>query len=222
MKIFPLVLTFSVFMLLPASAQNSSQDTANKGGSGRTNSSKTDNSTNSSKTDSSSQISSSDTKFIQDTLQSGRHEVEMARTALTRASDAKVKSYAQRLVNDHTAANTKLETIARNHQVADVDQPNSSASTDKSGRERTSTSQTGIDAKTNTPVGQSDDHLMTLNGAEFDREYARMMVRDHEQAIAKFEAAQKQTKQSDLKSFISSTLPTLRSHLKEAKALPQK
>jgi putative membrane protein len=206
MKVSSLVVAFFVFMA-PVWAQAPNQNSAKKGGSARA--------------DSSNQVSSSDTKFIQDALQSGRHEVEVARAAMTRASDAKVKSFAQRLINDHTAANAKLETIARNHQVLVPDQSNSTA-TDKSGRERTSVNQTGVDPKTNTPVGQSEDHLMTLKGADFDKEYARMEIRDHEEAIAKFEAAQKETKLSDLSNFISSTVPTLRSHLMEAKALPQK
>jgi len=55
--------------------------------------------------------------------------------------------------------------------------------------------------------------LKGLSGADFDREYTRMMVMDHEKAVAKFEKQARDGQDADLKAFAGRTAPTLRHHL---------
>jgi putative membrane protein len=132
-------------------------------------------------------LSASEESFVREALEGGHHEVDLAKTAVKKASDPKVKAFAQRLVKDHTAANHKLETIAH---------------------------------AANTPTGHAEDSdLTSLNGTEFDKAYVKKMVDAHQMAIAKFESAEKDATNPDLKKFISSTLPTLREHLKQAQSL---
>ena len=135
-------------------------------------------------------LSASETKFVQEVLEGGRHEVEMARMAVNQASDAQVKSFARRLVTDHSAVNRKLEEIARKYGVAAADA--------KTGTERTSANE-GVDPKTaptskagaaersGTPAAKTGkapadtkgatadmDRLASLKGAEFDRAFVQI------------------------------------------------
>jgi putative membrane protein len=137
-----------------------------------------------------STLTPAETSFVQEKLKGGRQEVEMARMALSQGSDKDVKSFAQRLVNDHSAANAKLEKMAKNNSVA-------------------------VDS---TPPAR-DEHMAGLRGADFDKAFVQDMVEKHRMGIASFEAALKDAKNPELRTFISSTLPTLREHLKQAESL---
>ena len=57
--------------------------------------------------------------------------------------------------------------------------------------------------------------LAKLSGAEFDKAYIDMMVKDHKKDVAEFEKESKGAKDSDLKSWASTTLPTLQDHLED-------
>jgi putative membrane protein len=152
-------------------------------------------------------LTPSETKFVEETLKGGRSEVEMAKIALAQGADSQVKSFAQRLVNDHTAANTKLERIAAANKLSS-DLNSESAEARK-------------DTRTNSAVvGQPvDTHLAGLKGPEFDKAFVKMMVENHQSGIAKYEAMEKEASNPDLKAYVSSTLPTLREHLKQAQSL---
>ncbi|HEY3570771.1 MAG TPA: DUF4142 domain-containing protein, partial [Thermoanaerobaculia bacterium] len=58
------------------------------------------------------------------------------------------------------------------------------------------------------------DHLSKLSGAAFDKAYVSMMVKDHKKDVAEFKKESTKAKDSDVKSFASTTLPTLQDHLK--------
>jgi putative membrane protein len=58
-------------------------------------------------------------------------------------------------------------------------------------------------------------------GADFDKEFAKMMVDDHQKTITMFEKEASSGSDPDIKNWASKTLPTLQSHLAEAKTLPK-
>jgi putative membrane protein len=60
-------------------------------------------------------------------------------------------------------------------------------------------------------------HLSSLSGDAFDKAYMSAMVKDHQTDIAEFEKEANSGTDSDLKSFASKTLPTLKEHLSLAK-----
>src|SRR2546421_8907371 len=62
-------------------------------------------------------IGDKDKDFIVDAGKGGKAEVEVDNDALAHAQDAGVKSFAQKLVTDHTAANDKLAGIATSKGV---------------------------------------------------------------------------------------------------------
>ena len=122
-------------------------------------------------------------------------EVELGNLALQRASNADVKTFAQRMVDDHTKANQQLEELASRKGI-------------------TLKEREGAAAK------QTVAKLSKLSGEAFDREYAKDMVKDHEKDVAEFRAATK-LRDPDIKEFATQTLPTLQEHLEMAKKLPQ-
>jgi len=63
------------------------------------------------------------------------------------------------------------------------------------------------------------DRLSKLSGAQFDREYMSHMTSDHNKDTTLFRSTAKSAKDSDVKQFASSTLPTLEEHLQMAQSL---
>ena len=142
-------------------------------------------------TNASKSVSSQDRTFIKEAAIGGLYEVQAGQVAAQKATSAEVKQLAQHIVTDHTQANEKLKSIA---QAKGVDVP------------------AALDAKHQKKL----DQLNKLSGAEFDREYAKMMVSDHKEDIKKFQKEAQSGGDPDLKQFASSTLPALNQHLSMA------
>lgn len=102
----------------------------------------------------------------------------------TKATDSKVKSFAQRLVKDHSAANAKMEEIARKNNVSVSEAASSSAGDSKTGKERTSAN-TCKNAKTSTPTSAhpEDSEPSGLQGTEFDKAFVKKMIENTKQAL---------------------------------------
>ena len=58
-----------------------------------------------------------------------------------------------------------------------------------------------------------------LSAAEFDSAYANEMVKDHEQDVTEFQKEAMGGKDPSLKQFAAKTLPTLESHLHQAREM---
>jgi predicted outer membrane protein len=67
---------------------------------------------------------------------------------------------------------------------------------------------------------EEQDRLDNLKGAEFNRAFLKMDVRDHKEALAAFEQAKVTfASDPDVKVYIDQTIPVLQSHLKMAENL---
>jgi putative membrane protein len=143
------------------------------------------------KKDGGSTLGSSDKKFIMETGQGGMMEVEIAKLAVDKASNAEVKQYAQRLVDDHTKANDELTQLAAQKGVT-----------------------IPHDEKA---MMKGKDKLSKLSGADFDREFMSMMIKDHAKEVKEFEDVSAKAKDTDVKDWAAKTLPTLREHLQMAR-----
>lgn len=127
----------------------------------------------------------------------GMMEVVLGELAQQKATHADVKTLAQTITADHRAANKELIDISRAK---------------------------GVTLPTDMTSEQHEHHarLEGLSGAEFDRAYVQMMVEDHIQDIALFEAKANAVTSDAFKAFAAKTLPTLRKHHEMAKAAQQK
>jgi len=144
-------------------------------------------------------MSSVDRNFVISASEAGAAEVAQGQLAISRASNPDVKSFAQRMVDDHTRGNQALMQLATIKGL-----------TPRSGM--TSDAAQGAQQK-----GKSRDKWLKLSGASFDREYIRAQVRDHEMAVSLFEKEATSGSDPDLKAFAEKTLPTLKEHLRMAR-----
>jgi putative membrane protein len=96
-------------------------------------------------------------KFVQTAAVSNMAEVNLGKLALERAQDPEVKEFAQMMIDEHTKAQQDLKQAA---SAGGVDFP------------------TVLDEKHQ----QVSDKLSGLNGSEFDREYMKVMVDEHQDA----------------------------------------
>jgi putative membrane protein len=134
--------------------------------------------------------------FVTKAAQAGMTEVAVAKIALTKSQDPSIRSFAERMITDHTKANTELSSIAK---AKGIDAPKQ------------------LDAEHQAMV----DSMSSKSGSQFDREYSQHMNMDHAKAIALFESASKST-DADLAGFAKKTLPTIKEHKKLAETLPGK
>jgi len=137
-------------------------------------------------------LAKADTAFLTEAIQINLAEISVGDLAQKNGGSDDVKSFGKMLVDDHTASNTKATSLAQANGVTPPTEPKAA---DK----------------------QKHDELAKLSGADFDREFAKGMVKGHEEAISKFEAASKGD--DDIAKFAQETLPTLQKHLKTAQTL---
>ena len=139
-------------------------------------------------------VGAADQAFAMMAAGGGLEEVQLGKLAADRAASPEVKQFAQRLVQDHTKANQELLTIAQKKGIS-------------------------------VPKQLDDTHkaivklFSQLEGAQFDREYLRSQVMDHEKETAAFAVQAKEGQDPDLKAFAARQLPILKEHLQKAREL---
>jgi putative membrane protein len=137
--------------------------------------------------------SGGDTKtFLTHAAQDGEAEIELGKSAQTKAADAKVKDFGARMQKDHSTANAELRAIIAKKGMAVPGGPG--------------------------PHAAMKNQLDKLQGAAFDQAYMKAMVDDHTKAVREFEMASKSA-DADVQAFAAKTLPTLREHLRLAQEI---
>jgi putative membrane protein len=140
-------------------------------------------------------MSTDDRIFANVATANGLYEVGVARLAVSRAVDPRVRSYGQMLVDHHTLANNELGALLAARGVT----PPSGIPADKV-------------AKTSS--------LSSTTGAAFDRQFVRSVgMDDHMADIALFERESTRGSDPELRAWAAKTLPTLQAHLQQAQAL---
>ncbi|HEY6444586.1 MAG TPA: DUF4142 domain-containing protein [Candidatus Acidoferrales bacterium] len=132
-----------------------------------------------------------DAHFAKEAAAGGMAEVKLGQLAQEKGSSETVKSFGQKMVQDHSEANEKLKGVAGEQKIK---LPTTLTKTDQA----------------------AYDRLSNLSGDAFDKAYARDMVSDHVKDIAAFKKEATGGKNEAVKSFASETLPTLETHLKMA------
>jgi putative membrane protein len=141
--------------------------------------------------DQNGKLSKQDKTFAKEAAQGGMAEVQLGQLATQKAESDDVKQFGERMVKDHSKANAELEKVAKRDNI---ELP------------------TGLDHDAQKEM----DKLKKLSGADFDSAYMTRQVSAHKKTIKLFEKEAKSGQNDDLKSFASSTLPTLKDHLQMA------
>jgi putative membrane protein len=130
----------------------------------------------------------SDMKFAMTAAVGGMEEVQLGQIAAQKGASDEVRQFGQHMVDDHTKANQDLMQVASS---------------------KSWTLPTALDAKHQADVQK----LSAMSGDAFDREYVKMMVKDHKKDVAEFQKESTRGADTDVKSFATRTLPTLQEHL---------
>lgn len=132
-----------------------------------------------------------DKEFADKAAKGGNSEVALGNLMVQKATSPDVKSFAQRMVDDHSKAGQELSQLA-------------------SAKGMTAPAEPSEDAK------KEIDKLDKLSGAELDKEYMSFMVNDHKKDVEEFQKQSTDAKDADLKAWVAKTLPTLQDHLRMA------
>jgi len=137
-------------------------------------------------------LASGDRNFMTNAAMTDMFEIQSSRLALDKAASAAVKTFAQRMIDDHTRTSDQLKQIAANKNV---------------------TLPTALDSKHQAQLAK----LSAASGAEFDRMYMAAQHAGHQKAVAMFEKEARSGRDADVKSFAQATLPALQEHLTMAR-----
>jgi putative membrane protein len=135
-----------------------------------------------------------DKSFVGEAATGGLMEVELGRYAEQNALNPRVKNFGAMMVRDHSKANDELKAIAAGKNI--------------------SFPATMDDSQMNIV-----NDLKTKSGADFDKEYMKEMVDDHERDVDKFKKESEDGTDAEIKAFASKTLPILNAHQDSAKSI---
>ena len=142
-------------------------------------------------------VSSTADQFMTEAAQGGMMEVELGKLAASKAQNPEVKAFGQRMVVDHGKAGEDLKALAAKKNIK--------LPTELSG---------GMKAEV--------DRLSKLSGAEFDKEYVKLMVEDHNKDSEAFQDQADDAEDADVKAFAAKYAPVIKSHYDSIKAINDK
>lgn len=135
--------------------------------------------------------------FAVEAANGGMMEVELGKVAQQKAESQRIKDFGAMMVQDHSAANDKLKSLAQSKNI-------------------TLPGTIGIDAQ------KDIDDLNKKTGRDFDKAFMSMMLSDHKKDVKAFQKAASDLKDMDVRNFAAETLPTLQKHLDSAMAITGK
>jgi putative membrane protein len=137
-----------------------------------------------------------DESFFKNAAEAGMAEVKAGQLAQDKGSSAAVKDFGAMMVKDHSAANTKLESIAA---AQNIKLPMSASTMQKAAYKE----------------------LQMHSGESFDKAYIKSQIKGHEDAVALFQKEISTGKNQQAKDFAAATLPTIQEHLSKIKQIAQ-
>ena len=140
-------------------------------------------------------LNETDETFVEVAARSNMAEIEFGELATTKASDSLVRVYAQRIVDEHNAAQNELKELADDY--GGIEWPND--------------------------LDEGHDEIMEdLNNAEgytFDTLFMATQIRMHEDAINVFQTATTNATDMRVKAYANKHLPILQEHRQQADSI---
>jgi putative membrane protein len=130
-------------------------------------------------------------------LAANNTDISYARLVAGRARSADVKTFAQRMLTDHTILNTRVNDIAMRNGITAVENPTSLDFRDRSANRR--------------------DILRELDGVPFDSAYAANEVQYHTELLSALNSVLvPNMRNSELREFVNVLKPAVSAHLAHA------
>jgi putative membrane protein len=142
-------------------------------------------------TEPSANISHRAKEFLKAAGQANQMEIAMANVAENKSQNTQVKDLARMMRSDHEQNYGLLQTVAQNHGLT-------------------------LDPKLDFLNQHEVNRLQKANDADFDKEYTKVMLKDHVKCINRFEKAASDMEEQDVKQYAQNTLPALRHHLQKS------
>jgi putative membrane protein len=143
-----------------------------------------------------SKLSGQEKNFVMEAARSSMAEKELSDLAEQKARNESVKDLAKEIKSEHTQVVDKLQQIASNNNV--------SLPSDVSKSDRTII-----------------DRLQKLSGEEFDKEYMKQTVKEHQKDVENYRQQARSAKDQEVKDYAQNTLPTLEQHLDRARQVSE-
>jgi len=160
-----------------------------------TSAAQSDTSAQTSSTGSMAKLSSGDEKALKDMAQANINEIAAAKIALNKAESSEVKAFAQKMVDHHGDALTKVQTVAKQKDVTLPTEP---------------------DAQHKAMA----DKLEKESGDAFDKMYMENAgTKDHKMVLSKLQSDAKNIKDPDVKALADAHTPVVEQHLKSAEQM---
>ncbi len=139
-------------------------------------------------------VSEEESKFAVNTASGSMMEIQASELAQQRSGNQQVKDFSAMMVSDHAKVSDELKSLAGMKNIT-------------------------------LPPAPGEDHMDELkkltekSGADFDKEYVKLMIDHHEKNIKNFEDMASNAQDADLRAFAAKNLPTLRAHLNTIKEI---
>ncbi len=132
--------------------------------------------------------------YLMDVYQDGLLEIQLGQLALQKGSNAQVKQFAQRMIDDHTQTNANITALAQQKKI--------SLPTDLSAEQR-----------------EIVNAISGFSGADFDKAYMDRNVLSHAEAVSKTTIESQQGSDADIQGLAAQALPILQAHLQSAQSI---
>lgn len=140
----------------------------------------------------------SEVEIVRQVTLSNTGEIATSQLALDKATNAEVKQYAQRMIDEHQAAQGQVDSLAVRLGAAAQEQVPDTA---------------------DQALEQRRTALQGMTGADFDREYMSMQVEMHQATLDMLNRSVNATQNTELKSMLQTMIPAVQSHLDQARQI---
>lgn len=137
------------------------------------------------------EVKSDDADFLRDAAEINHDGIFISELASTSATMQETKDMAQMVIADHKRANEEVVALAVKMGIS-------------------------IPTYADNEAERKFDGLAKKEGADFDKEYADLMVKSHKDAIDRYQKAIENCDDAAVLSYANSTLPKLQEHLTHA------
>lgn len=133
-------------------------------------------------------------RFAKEAAKGGLVEIKLGKLAEEKGSSEAVKNFGSKMEAEHSKAAEELAAAAKKVNLT-------------------------LPSELNPKDQATYDKLSNLSGTEFDRAYAREMVRNHQVDLAAFQREANAGKDGAIKNVASQTVPMIQEHLNQAKEM---
>lgn len=135
--------------------------------------------------------------FVTKVVDGTEFEVQAARIAVDKARDPAVRSLAERMITDHTAASDDLKsTVQSEGKVKFPEDPRLTAL-----------------------MQRKINQLNKASGSDFDKKFINFMADDHKEDLALFRSYERSGQDPAIRDFVRRTLPTIENHMREVEKI---